>query len=446
MSNSVYIRPLQVEDALTSYQWRNNSKIWRFTGSRPNREITPEIETGWIKTVLARENERRFAICLRENNRYIGNVFFTDIKDGEAQAHIFIGEIQYWGKNRAFEGGWLALEYGFNELQLKQVYIEMHKNNPGMWGIKKLRWEPVKEYENGFVKYIFTRTMFEKAKADLMSSSAPIVSVCILTYNHEPFIGKCLEGVMMQQTSFPFEVIIGEDCSTDNTRNIIKEFEQRYPGVIKPIYHGKNVGPQRNAYEFCWPRLTGKYIAVCEGDDYWTDPLKLQKQVDFLEQHNDFVMCFHGHRIVTENEDVTREVGINRDIAVYEWKDILNKHVATLSVLFRNCIPSTHGDFGHATYGDIFLFAVLSKYGKIAELGFIGGNYRKHAAGMYSGRSLANKYKGTIQTRKFMKRSPLFNAEQKKAIDKRMWREKKIYAKNLIKHGEYANSIKILFL
>jgi glycosyltransferase involved in cell wall biosynthesis len=248
---------------------------------------------------------------------------------------------------------------------------------------------------------------------------------------------------MMQQTSFAFDVIIGEDCSTDDTRSIVREFEQKYPGIIKPIYHEKNVGAQRNAYEFCWPQLTGKYIAVCEGDDYWTDPHKLQKQVDFLEANEDFVLCFHEVRTVNEHDEVLREEA--GDFRVFDWKSIFYQHIATLSVVFRNCIPVSHQDFIHVTYGDVFLFTVLSKYGKLAELGFIGGNYRKHAAGAFGGRTMVNKYKGSIETRKFMMQSSLFNDAQKKEIVKTMWREKKRFVKNLIKHGEITNSIKILF-
>lgn len=278
------------------------------------------------------------------------------------------------------------------------------------------------------------------------SSPAPLVSVCIITYNHERYIRKCLEGVMMQQTSFSFEVIIGEDCSTDNTRAIIKEFEARYPGIIKPVYHEKNVGAQRNAYEFCLPRLTGKYIAICEGDDYWTDPHKLQKQVDFLEQNNDFVLCFHPVATIGEHNEVIKQEEINAEMTVFDWKSMFQKHITTLSVVFRNCITAAHEDFYHAEYGDIFLFTVLSRYGKLAELGFMGGCYRKHAAGLYGGRKMADKYKGTIETRRVMKNSPLFNEEQKREIEKTISREKKKYVKNLIKHGEVTDTLKILFL
>lgn len=103
----------------------------------------------------------------------------------------------------------------------------------------------------------------------------PLVSVCIITYNHGKFIRQCLEGVMMQQTTFPFEVVIGEDCSTDNTKEIIQEFADRFPQAVKPIFQHTNVGGARNGYEFCFPRLAGKYVAICEGDDYWTDPQQI---------------------------------------------------------------------------------------------------------------------------------------------------------------------------
>ncbi|OQP47350.1 hypothetical protein A4H97_07555 [Niastella yeongjuensis] len=440
MSYNVYIRPLREADALTSYQWRNDPKIWRFTGKRPDKYITPDIERAWLASALRRENEKRFAICLCDDDTYIGNVFFTDIKDGQALLHIFIGEIRYWGKNRAYESAWLALEQGFTQLGLQQVNLEMHKNNPGIGNVTRMGWQQGAELENGFVQYKYTRQQFEQ----VTKQTTPLVSICIPTYNHGKYIRRCLEGVMMQQTGFAFEVIIGEDCSTDDTRSIIQEFEKKHPGIIKPIYHQQNVGPQRNAYEFCWPRLTGKYIAVCEGDDYWTDPHKLQKQVDFLEANGEFVLCFHEVRTVSENDEVLREEA--GDFRVFDWKSIFYQHIPTMSVVFRNCIPVTHEDFIHVTYGDLFLFAALSKYGKLAELDFIGGNYRKHAGGAFSGRSMEEKYKGSIETRKLMKRSALFNEDQKKEIEKTMWREKKKFAKNLIKHGKLTSSIKILFL
>lgn len=117
----------------------------------------------------------------------------------------------------------------------------------------------------------------------------PLVSICTLTFNHEKYISKAIESFLMQRTSFPFEIIIGEDCSTDGTKEIVNKYKKRYPELIKVITSERNVGIIRNSIrtvEAC----NGKYFAFCEGDDYWTDPLKLQKQVDYLEKHMDYGM------------------------------------------------------------------------------------------------------------------------------------------------------------
>lgn len=130
--------------------------------------------------------------------------------------------------------------------------------------------------------------------------NSPMLSVWMVAYNHEKFIRQSLESVLKQKTNFAFEVIIGEDCSTDNTRAIIREFEAKYPQIIKPIYHTSNVGAYRNAYEFCYPQLKGKYIACLEADDYWLDENKLQQQVDMLENDDKAALCFTQVKVRNE--------------------------------------------------------------------------------------------------------------------------------------------------
>lgn len=115
-------------------------------------------------------------------------------------------------------------------------------------------------------------------------SKTPLVSVKMITYNHEPYIAQAIEGVLEQETDFPFELVIGEDCSTDRTREIVLEYQKKHPDIIRVITSDKNVGVNKNSkrvYKVC----RGKYIAFCEGDDYWHHPQKLQKQVDYLEAH-----------------------------------------------------------------------------------------------------------------------------------------------------------------
>ena len=163
--SSVYLRPLEVADALVSYQWRNNAKIWRFTGNRPDKYITPEIETEWLRKVLSRPNEKRFAICLTGSNQYIGNVFLTDITDKEAQLHIFIGDITYWGRDRAYDAIRQLLDYSFNYMNLQCVYSLTRANNLAVQSvIRKLGCAFVGE-SDGDLKHIFTREMFEEEVA-----------------------------------------------------------------------------------------------------------------------------------------------------------------------------------------------------------------------------------------------------------------------------------------
>ena len=119
-----------------------------------------------------------------------------------------------------------------------------------------------------------------------------IVSACIITYNQEDYIRECLEGAVSQLVSFDYEIVIGDDCSTDNTFAICQEFALKYPKIVRLFPRKKNLGMIGN-----WIKTIedskGKYIALCEGDDYWTDPLKLQKQVDFLEANLEYVLCFN---------------------------------------------------------------------------------------------------------------------------------------------------------
>jgi glycosyltransferase involved in cell wall biosynthesis len=117
-----------------------------------------------------------------------------------------------------------------------------------------------------------------------------LLSVCYITYNHKQYISQAIAGFVMQKTNFPFEIIISDDCSNDGTQTIIKRYEQKYPKLIHGIYQKKNVGVLRNVAEFTLPKCKGKYLALCEGDDFWTDPFKLQKQVDFLESNPDYGM------------------------------------------------------------------------------------------------------------------------------------------------------------
>src|ERR1700743_1461118 len=126
------------------------------------------------------------------------------------------------------------------------------------------------------------------------------LSICVVTYNHEKYIAQALDSFLIQETDFAFQVIVGDDCSTDNTTNILKEYATKYPDIIKPIFREKNIGPMNNSLDV-YDHAKTEYVAICDGDDYWTDKNKLQRQVDFLDRNQNFSICFHPTKIVFEN-------------------------------------------------------------------------------------------------------------------------------------------------
>ena len=132
----------------------------------------------------------------------------------------------------------------------------------------------------------------------------PLVTVSCITYNHEKYIARALDSFLMQKTDFPFEIVIHDDASTDRTPEIIREYAEKYPEIIRPMYQKENQyskGISNISGAFNFPRAEGKYIAMCEGDDYWIDDSKLQRQADYMEAHPECTMCFHSAK--TESED-----------------------------------------------------------------------------------------------------------------------------------------------
>lgn len=219
-----------------------------------------------------------------------------------------------------------------------------------------------------------------------------IVSISCLTYNHGPYIRQCLDGFMMQQCDFKFEVLINDDASTDGTQEIIKEFQEKYPDIIKPIFQKENQYSKKigsiNA-KFNFPRAKGKYIALCEGDDYWTDPLKLQKQVDFLEKNPEFSMVFSNADVVFQNDGGVSVRGLNiiQKSRIYSGPELLDRWtVPTASVLFKKAIfKADYEAFGsnkNFQFGDIVLYLYLSTKGKIYGMEDYMVSYRRHSGGV----------------------------------------------------------------
>jgi len=198
-----------------------------------------------------------------------------------------------------------------------------------------------------------------------------MVSVCMITYNQEKYIAEAIEGVLMQQTDFPVELIIGEDCSTDNTRNICLEYKEKHPDFIKLLLPEKNLGIMPN-FIATLNACTGKYIALCEGDDYWTDPKKLQKQVDFLEANEDFSICFHHIKIKNEHENIIvddfnpPEESNVTDIYKLAQKNYI--HTQSGVVRRNEEVLNAISEFSNVSIGDYVIFMLNAKYGKIKKM------------------------------------------------------------------------------
>jgi len=191
----------------------------------------------------------------------------------------------------------------------------------------------------------------------------------------------------MQKVDFPFEIIVHDDASTDKTAEIIREYEMAYPNLIVAIYQSENQWSKgiRPSPNFVWPKARGKYIALCEGDDYWTDCFKLQKQVNFLESNVDYVICFHKVKILYDSnlrEDFLTKVPARTTTTV----DLLNgNYIHTCSLTFRKpfgLFPPSY--FDKLPIGDYPLILYLSKFGKIFCLDDLMAVYRVHKGGVWS--------------------------------------------------------------
>ncbi len=221
----------------------------------------------------------------------------------------------------------------------------------------------------------------------MKNSNSPLVSIMSLAYNHEAFIEKAIESWLMQKTNFKFEIVIGEDQSTDSTREIVFSYAEKYPDIISIITSGSNVGMLANMMR-TQAACRGKYIALCEGDDYWTDPLKLQKQVDFMEANADFSICFHDAIVLQDNKSRPPKYFVPKNQKeVSSTEDVIeNYYIPTASMLLKAKYHENLPDwFKHVYNGDWALQLILSTKGKIKYIDELMCVYRKNEGGLSGG-------------------------------------------------------------
>ncbi len=234
------------------------------------------------------------------------------------------------------------------------------------------------------------------------------VSVCIHTYQHIKYIEECLDGILNQKTSFAFEILLGEDESTDGTREKCMQYAKDHPDRIRLFLHDRknNIkigGMVSGRFNFLYNILNarGKYIAFCEGDDFWTDQYKLQKQVDFLEQNREFMLVFGNAEIQDLTEGYHRKglyLDLNEDNCI-ESERVVNLGMPTLTMLFRNelVLPKW---YVNVVSGDDFIVLLLSKQGKLYYQNEVFGVHRKHNTGFSR---VADRLSWNVNTAKYLK-------------------------------------------
>ena len=222
------------------------------------------------------------------------------------------------------------------------------------------------------------------------------VSIICSAYNHEKYIRTTIEGFLMQKTDFKFEVLIHDDASTDKTARIIREYEEKYPEIIKPIYQSENQYSKgiKVAKTYIYPKIKGEYVALCEGDDFWTDEDKLQTQVNFLKKHPEYVACAHAHKQIDMRDNsetekhafnysgtVTASQIIQGDGNLFATNSTVYKKEAFLTnMIFRENSP----------VGDYPLMIQMAFLGKVYYIDKVMSCYRFMVPGSWSERNMIN--------------------------------------------------------
>jgi len=267
------------------------------------------------------------------------------------------------------------------------------------------------------------------------------VSVVMITYNHSLYIKQAIESIISQKTNFDFELVICNDKSTDDTDAIIKETIASNPNGHKVKYYNNevNLGMMPNSVS-ALEKASGKYIALCEGDDYWCDDQKLQIQADFLENNPDFSICFHNVYLLTGTE--LKEDNPRKKIPeITTIKDLAkNNYIHTPSVMYRNNLFELPKYFGEAPIGDYFLHMLNAQHGKIKYMDKIMSVYRIHNTSYWSSKKEAEQR--IIMIDFLTKLKTYFDQETQKILDRQIL---KIKSKDMSFLEKQLYKIKSLF-
>ena len=232
----------------------------------------------------------------------------------------------------------------------------------------------------------------------------PVVSVFCITYNHANFIRDAIEGFLMQETTFPVQIFIHDDASTDGTAEIVKEYAQIYPKLFWTVLQTENQWSKGNAIAYFFgfmQQLGGEFIALCEGDDYWTDNRKLQLQVDFLDRNAGFAACGHGAHYRNDKNEILGFMPPEEYRRDYSKDELINVHawIGSNSLVFRNVIQGCPKELSHVLHGDNVLTSLLGHHGEFKYLKEIKPYiYREHLGGVWSSLGLRDKKMEQVNT------------------------------------------------
>ncbi len=225
----------------------------------------------------------------------------------------------------------------------------------------------------------------------MMSRELPLVSIICPTYNHEKYISQAIEGFLMQKTSFPFEIIMHDDASTDKTADIIRQYESKYPSYFRNIYQKENQFSKSgdNIIKLTFAAARGKYIAVCEGDDYWTDSEKLQRQADFLENNSNYNISFHRVYELNDSQLILSTWNSEVEEKTFNIDELSRKNfIYTLSVMFRKSVVQHIPEWLSTLPAcDYALHLLYTNDGLIKYFPEPMAVYRRHSGGVWGGKS-----------------------------------------------------------
>ncbi|OIV41546.1 glycosyltransferase [Flavobacterium johnsoniae] len=276
------------------------------------------------------------------------------------------------------------------------------------------------------------------------NDTKPVVSILCDTFNHEGFIKETLEGFLKQETTFPFEIIVHDDASKDATPVIVKEYAERYPLIIKTVLQKENQYSQKINFwsDVTFPMAQGKYIALCEGDDYWIDELKLQKQVDFLESNPDYVITWTDFYTRKGTELVPNDFKESLPSVYTVDFDTLFKPYCTytLTCLFRTDAVDPQ-DYKKFKYGkDNTLYALALCHGKGAFMNFQAAVYRWHSGGVYSLKTpFFQRYSSYQNIKEILEKIPQARTKNIKGVMASLLKASAFEALKLRKNDEFKN-------